>query len=366
MSKVCGADLLIMFCIKVYNRSKLRMRDENTTECCNDPLQEKGIQMKGIYIKDLEVNEEITGFFLVKYIEIKTGSNKKQYLDVLLADSTGEISGKKWDVSDEEMPKLSYIDTGDVVKIKAAVTEWNGMKQFRIFRIRRSAPDDKIEISDYIKTAPEDPEEMYGYIMATAMDFKDEDLMRLCCRVLEENREKLMYYPAAQKNHHAEMAGLLWHIKRMLMSAEALCEIYTYLDKDLVEVGVIFHDIEKIREINSNEFGISDGYSVEGMLLGHIVQGVREMDIKMKELNFSEEKRIMVEHMILSHHYEPEFGSPKRPMFPEAELLHYLDVMDARMFDMEEAAGKTGPGEFSDRIWTLENRRVYKRRDSKS
>ena len=145
------------------------------------------------------------------------------------------------------------------------------------------------------------------------------------------------------------------------MNGEGICRVYTILDPDLVTAGVILHDIEKIREIRSNDMGISDGYSMEGMMLGHIVQGVRELDSRMKDLGFSDEKRIMIEHMILSHHYEPEFGSPRKPMFPEAEILHYLDIIDARMFDMEEALDGTKPGEFSDRIWTLDNRKLYKK-----
>ena len=145
------------------------------------------------------------------------------------------------------------------------------------------------------------------------------------------------------------------------MSGIALCDIYTTLDKDWVIAGVILHDIEKLTEIESDQNGISPGYSFEGNMLGHIVQGVKLLDRQMTDLDFPEEKKIMVEHMILAHHYEPEFGSPKRPLFPEAELLHHLDNMDAKMFDMEDALEKTKAGEFSDRVWTLNNRRLYKR-----
>ena len=95
-------------------------------------------------------------------------------------------------------------------------------------------------------------------------------------------------------------------------------------------------------------------------MLGHLVQGVKYVDRLAEELGIDKEKAIMLEHMILTHHYEPEFGSPKKPLFPEAELLHYLDMMDAKMFDMEAALAATKPGEFSDRVWTLDNRKLYK------
>ena len=194
-------------------------------------------------------------------------------------------------------------------------------------------------------------------------DFSDEDLKRLCLKTLEDNKEKLLYWPAASKNHHAEFAGLLYHMKRMLDGGKAMCEVYgDMLDKDLLLCGVILHDMEKINEIESDENGIASSYSFEGQLLGHIVQGVKSIEKNCEELGIDEEKKIMLEHMILSHHYEPEFGSPKRPLFPEAEMLHYLDIIDARMYDMEDALRNVEPGEFSERVWTLDNRRIYKRR----
>ena len=158
------------------------------------------------------------------------------------------------------------------------------------------------------------------------------------------------------------MAGLLWHIKRMLMLGDKACQVYTNLDRDLLLTGVILHDTEKMTEILSNELGISSGYSFEGKMLGHLVLGVRELDRVCEEMGIDTEKKVMLEHMIISHHYEPEFGSPKKPLFPEAEMLHYLDMIDAKMFDMEEAVSKTEPGEFSDRVWTLDNRTIYRRK----
>ena len=319
--------------------------------------------MKEVYIANIKTAQEVTDFFMVKSIAVKIGANKKQYLDVMLADKTGEISGKKWDVADEELPSLAQIKEGDIVKIRANVTEWNGLKQFRVLRIRRRAENDPLEFSDFIKAAPERPEDMYEYILGKAEAFSDQDLKKLCVKVLQENREKLMYYPAAQKNHHAEMAGLLYHVKRMLMNGERMCQVYTNLNADLVMAGVILHDMEKLNEIESNELGISSGYSFEGQMLGHLIQGIKVLDRLTEELDFPKEKAIMLEHMILSHHYEPEFGSPEKPLFPEAEILHYLDMIDARMFDMQDALDKTEPGEFSDRVWTLDNRRLYKVKD---
>lgn len=318
--------------------------------------------MKDIFIADIKTGQDLTSYFIVKTIALKMGSNKKTYLDLLVADATGEISAKKWDVSDEEMPGLEKIKEGSIIKIRATVTEWNGMKQLRVGKIRQTSAEDNLDMKDYIKAAPEDGQDMYDFIYDRAKSLKDDDLKKLCIRQLDDNKGKLMYYPAAQKNHHAEMAGLLYHVKRMLMMGEKACEIYTNLNKDLVVAGVILHDMEKLNEIEANEMGISTGYSFEGKMLGHLVQGVKTIDRLAKELGIPEEKAIMLEHMMLSHHYEPEFGSPKRPLFPEAEMLHYLDMIDAKMYDMQEALEKTEPGEFSDRVWTLDNRTIYKRK----
>lgn len=316
--------------------------------------------MKQIFVEELKQNANIIDFFMVKMIGLKTGGNNKIYLDLKLGDKTGEVNSKKWDVADDEKDMLEEIKEGDLVKVKASVTDWQNQKQLRVTRIRKAVDSDGLKLEDFVKAAPENPVHMYEYILDVAKSMEDEGLRRVTVRVLEDNREKLMYYPAAMRNHHAEFAGLLWHMKRMVMAGLKLCDVYTDLDKDLLAAGVIVHDIEKIHEIHSDLNGVSPGYSFEGQMLGHIVMGIKYLEKLGDELGISREKLIMLEHMILSHHYEPEFGSPKKPLFPEAEMLHYLDIMDARMFDMSEALSTAKPGDFSDRVWTLDNRRLYK------
>lgn len=315
---------------------------------------------KEIFIENLTVGEELTDFFMAKNGSLKTGSNQKIYFDVTLADKTGEINGKKWDVSDDEAASLSVLKDGTVVKIRASVSEWNGIKQLKILRIRKAADSDELEMSDFVKAAPEDPEEMLSYITGQAEAIGNPRLKALCLNTLSENREKLLYYPAAKANHHAELGGLLYHTRRMLTLGLKACLVYTNLDKDWVTAGVIMHDMEKINEIAANEFGISSGYTVKGNLLGHIVMGAISMAERAKAAGLSEEETVMMQHMIISHHNEPEFGSPLRPMFPEAELLHHLDMLDARMYDFEEGLKSAQPGGFSERVRTLDGRLLYK------
>ncbi len=316
--------------------------------------------MKEFFVKDLKKDMEVVDFFMVKASAIKTGANGKQYLDITLGDNSGEVSAKKWDVSEEEHTRLNAIKVKDIIKVKALVTEWAGQLQLRIQRIRPAAEADGQEIGDFLKAAPEDPQAMYTYILTVAEKLQDKDLRKLCVKILTENRERLLYYPAAQKNHHAQLGGLLYHTKRMLMTGERVCQVYTNLNADFVLAGVILHDMEKLNEIEAGSDGIATGYSFEGQMLGHIVQGVKMIDRETEALDFPREKAIMLEHMILAHHYEPEYGSPKKPLFPEAEVLHYLDILDARMFDMQAALENTEPGQFSEKVRTLDNRRLYK------
>ena len=316
--------------------------------------------MKNLYIKDLREGQEFIDFFIVRASGVKIGSNGKKYLDITLGDKTGDLTAKKWDVSPGEEPALDAIKAGDIVKIKASVTVYRDAKQLRVTRIRIAVPEDNVDMMHLVKSAPETAIYMYDFIYSKAEEIKDNELRLMSTTILSRNKEKLLYYPAAMRNHHAELAGLLWHMKRMIMHAEVLVGVYQMLNRDLLVAGVIFHDIEKMTEIRSNEFGVSDGYSFEGKLLGHLVQGVKVINELAKEFGVCDEKSIMLQHMSISHHYEPEFGSPKKPLFPEAEMLHYLDIMDAKMYDIEEAMEATEPGEFSDRIWSMDNRTLYK------
>ncbi len=320
----------------------------------------KGENMTKTYIADLPKEGRVEETFMAKQIDVKVAKNGKQYLNIFLGDKTGEIVGMKWELSEEELEKFGRAKPGEIYSVNGTVKEWNGKLQLNITKIE-SIPDTMIiDMNDFVKASPENPEDMYKYIINCMDTFSDDELKNLCKKIWQERKDKLMYYPAATKNHHAEMGGLLYHTKTMAMAAEALCNVYKKLNRDLLLTGVFLHDIEKLTEIDSNEYGVADKYSFEGQMLGHIVQGIILLEKEMTALSIGHEKKIMIEHMILSHHYEPEFGSPKKPLFPEAEMLHYLDLVDARMYDMYDALKTTEEGEFSEKVWTLENRKLYK------
>jgi len=146
----------------------------------------------------------------------------------------------------------------------------------------------------------------------------------------------------------------------MLLTGDQISLIYNNLNRDLLFAGIILHDIAKLDEMDASILGIVSDYTPEGNLLGHIIQGIKQIDRAAEQVGADKETAVLLEHMLLSHHYHPEFGSPKKPMFPEAELLHYIDMIDARMYTMEQVLQNTETGGFSERVWELENRNLYR------
>lgn len=309
-------------------------------------------------IHQFVVGEKVQTFLLIKRIESKLTSAGKRYLDLDLCDATGEIGAKLWDATPED--EAAY-RANMIVKIRAMVREWNGQPQLNIERIRPATEEDGCRIEDFVPSAPLEPAAMYAEISAYAGRIRHPDIRAIVRRLLELYQDKLMYYPAAQKNHHAVRAGWLYHVLTMLRSGEKLCEVYAFLNTDLVFAGIILHDIAKLEEMDANELGIVSDYTIEGQLLGHIVQGITLVGRIGAELGADPEAVLVLQHLIASHHDKGEWGSPKSPMLPEAELLHHLDMIDARMYDMRTALETVRPGEMTDKVYPL-GRRLYRTR----
>ena len=295
------------------------------------------------------------GFLLTRTATQRTSSNGSKFLDMTLCDISSEVNAKMWD-SYTPAPNVA-----DVLRVRGAMTEYNGRPQLRVDKMRVATADDDYDMSALAPCAPPPASEMLDYILNRVDAFKDPELKALVLTRLEECGDKLNYYPAASKLHHAERSGLLHHVSTMLRMAGYVCEVYPTLDADLLAAGVILHDLCKITEMAADEIGMVSDYTAEGMLVGHLVQGVAELARCGRELGVRAETMLLLEHMILSHHDLPEFGSPKKPMFPEAEVLHVLDLLDARMFEMNRALANIQPGKFTERIWSLD-RKLYKRK----
>ena len=175
--------------------------------------------------------------------------------------------------------------------------------------------------------------------------------------MLKQHREAFLVYPAATKNHHDYVSGLLDHVVSMLRLGKAIAELYPSLNKDLLYAGIILHDVGKVVELSGP---VGTVYTPAGNLLGHITIMVNEIAMAAKELGIEGEEVVLLQHMVLSHHGKEEWGSPKRPMLKEAEILHYIDNIDAKMNMLNRALSKAEPGEFTERLFPLDNRQFYK------
>jgi len=296
------------------------------------------------------------GFLLTRAAAQKTSSNGGKYLDMTLCDISGEVNAKMWDGLTPPPPVAA------VLRVRGMMLEYNGRPQLRVDKMRPATDEDDYDMDTLAPCAPDKPEKMLGEIMERVEAIADPQLKALVKMRLSECGERLDYYPAASKLHHAERSGLLHHTSTMLRMAGHVCEVYPQLDGDLLAAGVVLHDLCKIDEMDSDLIGMVSDYTAQGMLVGHLVAGVAEIARCGRELGVRQELLMMVEHMILSHHDKPEFGSPKPPMFPEAEVLHTLDLLDARMFEMSRALKAAKPGGFTERIWSLE-RKLYRRKE---
>jgi len=315
------------------------------------------IVLKHKNVRDFEVKDDILGFYMIKSSELKVSMAGAKYLSINVGDATGEINAKLWDVTDDVAARFT---PGIIVRVMGTIIDYQGIMQMKLEKIRLSRPEDNVVPADFVPVAPYPPMEMYTYIIKIVEKFTDKSLHDITMKILKDNEEKLLYYPAAKKNHHAVRSGLLYHTSTMLKAAEKMCEIYDFLNKELLYAGVILHDMAKIDEMNSSELGIVDGYTAEGNLVGHLVKGAMNIARAGEIVGADKEIIMLLTHMILAHHYEPEYGSPKYPCTPEAEMLHHLDVVDARMYDMQKICGELGKGEFSDKIWSLDGRQIYK------
>ncbi|MBE6749614.1 MAG: HD domain-containing protein [Ruminococcaceae bacterium] len=304
----------------------------------------------------IDNNGLVEGFCLIKTIEQKTSSKGDAYLDMMLSDKDGEINAKLWRYQKDIHGEYT---ANALVKIRGTISQYNGADQLKIERIRPVEAADNINAADFVKTAGYSGEEMFNEIFAIAEKFSDQELKSIVCTILNDNRMAMLYWPAAFKLHHAVRGGLLMHTLSIIRLAEGVCRVYPFVDRELLLSGVILHDIAKISEYEVSETGIATGYTAEGNLIGHLAMGAMAINKYAKQLGISKKTAMLLEHMVLSHHGEPEFGAAVRPMFIEAELLSELDLMDSRVFEMKEAVEAATEEDFSSRVWAMDNRKLY-------
>lgn len=294
------------------------------------------------------------GFVLIKRCEEKKTKNGASYLDLIIGDKDGEMPAKLWDFSGKEI-----FEEEMVVKIRGTVEQYNGKDQFRIAQIRPAAAGDDYNLSELVPSSEVGGQQIFNMLLKRAEAFKDPDFKAITTTILNEKKDLLINCPAAFKLHHAMIGGLMLHTMSIVRMAEEICRIYPNINKDLLLAGAILHDVAKTWEFSLGKTGLVKGYSTEGELIGHLVKGAMYVEEAGKKLNISREKTVLLEHMILSHHGVPEYGSPVRPMFLEAEILSALDTLDAEIYEFNSATSKAEPGKFTERQWSLDNRKLY-------
>ena len=283
--------------------------------------------MKSPFVRELKPNEIVTVVLLVHAKEIRQKRTGEPYLSMTLSDRSGEMDAKMWDNVAEVMDTF---DRDDFIKVKGLLQLYNNRPQFTIHKLR-PVEDHEVDFADFFPASARDAEEMWSELRGMVAGFGNTHLRALLDAFLDDPDIAARYKvaPAAKTIHHAFRSGLLEHVISLCGLARLIAPHYPSVDGDLLLTGVILHDIGKIYELTYER---SFGYSTEGQLIGHISIAMRMMSDKLRGLpDFPVELRNLVEHMILSHHGQLDFGSPKVPVFPEALLLHYLDDMDSKM-----------------------------------
>jgi 3'-5' exoribonuclease len=292
--------------------------------------------MKSPFVSDLKPNQVITTTFLVHGKDVRQKKSGEPYLSLLLGDRTGDVDAKMWDNVAEVMETF---ERDDFVKVKGLLQVFQNRLQLTIHKMSRVLDGD-VDFADYFPASERDPAEMFAELRCIIDGIGNPHLRGLLESFTNDEPLARMYRlaPAAKQVHHAFLGGLIEHVLSLCNLARMLATHYKYIDIDLLLTGVILHDVGKVAELTYDR---SFGYSSEGQLVGHIAIGLRFLHEKLQRLpDFPPKLRVLVEHMILSHHGELEFGSPKLPQFPEALLLHHLDNLDSKMECMRALVAK--------------------------
>jgi 3'-5' exoribonuclease len=288
--------------------------------------------MKDFYIRDCQQyeNQTITSNFVVASKQVKTKKNGEFYLAVTLADRSGQLQANMWDnVSDT----LNAFEQDDFVKVKGMVQKYNGRWQLTLHKLRKLG-DTEIDYADYLPKTPKDVDQLWRTLGGFVDTFTNPWLQRLVKDFMADETIAAAYKnaPAAKTLHHAFVGGLLDHVVSLCTVCDLASRNYPQVNRDLLLTGAFLHDIGKVHELSYQR---SISYTTKGQLLGHMIIELEMLHEKLAHLpGFPDELKILIEHMIISHHGQYEFGSPKLPMFPEALMLHYLDDLDSKMESM--------------------------------
>lgn len=303
---------------------------------------------------DLREGEHIEIPLLVVSLNKGITNTGSPYLIINLQDNSKSIEGRMWDVKDE-MNQLVHV--GKVYSFEMDIIKYRGNLQAKIIRIL-PIPDSEVNKDDFVSTSPISQDENREIIHSAINAMTNTNIAKIVTATLKYYENDFYIYPAASKIHHEFVGGLATHVSGMLRLAKAICDIYPLANRDYVYAGVILHDLGKIEELSS---GVLTEYTTEGKLLGHIsIIAARLLEIGTSLGLQDSQELLLLRHMVLSHHGQLEFGSPVKPETVEAELLNFIDNIDARMNVLGKYLAEVNVGEFTSKIFALENRSFFK------
>jgi 3'-5' exoribonuclease len=289
-----------------------------------------------MFVREIKDRAQVDSVFLVREKITAMAKNGKPYLTLKLMDKTGEVEGKVWDNVDE---LSATFDKDDFVAVRSKATVYLGKLQLVIGDLRR-VPDDEISLADFLPEAAREIKEMVGELSSLVATLSDVHLKRLLAAFFED-KELLSLYssaPAAKGMHHVYLGGLLEHSLAVARLVDSIVPLYAGVNRDLLIAGALLHDVGKVREM---AYSRSFDYTDEGKLLGHITIGVEMVQEKIAAIGgIPSELAMLLKHMILSHHGQYEFGSPKRPKTVEATILNYLDDLDSKINGIRSHIGR--------------------------
>ena len=286
-------------------------------------------------------NKIVTSTFVVVSRQVKPKKSGEPYLALTLGDRSGHIEAKMWDNVEDA---IDACDQDDFIKVKGLINKYKNRFQLTIHKLRRLG-ESEVDFADYLPKTTKDIGELWQTLAGYVASFKDPHLKALVEAFMAdpEIAEAYRNAPAAKTLHHAFIGGLLEHVVSLFNSCDLMCRNYPHINRDLLLTGAFFHDIGKIHELTYNR---SFSYTTRGQLLGHMIIELEMLQAKLQGMpDFPDSLKTLVEHLIISHHGQYDFGSPKLPMFPEALMLHYLDDLDSKMEAMRAQFERGGESE---------------------
>lgn len=311
-------------------------------------------------LNDFKEGDQLAQFVLIRDAQVKKTKKGDQYLSMTFSDPSGELAGNLWDATDQQVQDLQ---PGRVAYLEGQRTSYQGRPQVNISNVRLANENEPHEPEEFVAHAPESEESLKSDLRPFVMAITEPTWRQIVNDLIAKHGEAFFKSPAAKTNHHAYVGGLAFHTLSILRLAHSVIQQYPGIDKSLLYAGALLHDLGKTVELSG---AVGTQYTTTGKLIGHIslIDGEICATCEKRGIDYEGPQVVLLRHMVLAHHGLMEYGSPERPQILEAEILHHLDELDASIMMMQTALDKTQPGEFTDRLFAMDNRAFYKPDDN--